>query len=124
MRIALDACALLGVVLLLAGAAVAKPRTHGGPGRAVPHQAAQDSGRSSHEAGPAAAQNAEPASPRDVVQRESRIEFDERMVQGQTAAGAIYLFQRGEAEFRSMIEVPSSFRERTVNTVFPDSPRP
>lgn len=60
----------------------------------------------------------EPVAPaaggREVVQRESRIEFDERLVQGQTAAGAIYLFQRGESEFRSMVKLPESFRERTV----------
>ena len=54
---------------------------------------------------------------RDVVQRESKIEFDERLVQGQTASGAIYLFQRGESEFNSMVHVPSSFRPRSIQTV-------
>jgi hypothetical protein len=54
---------------------------------------------------------------RDVVQRESKIEFDERLVQGQTASGAIYLFQRGESEFNSMVRLPSTFRERTVENV-------
>ena len=57
-----------------------------------------------------------------MVQRESHIEFDERLVQGQTAAGAIYLFQRGESEFRSMVRLPDSFRERTVRPVLPPSP--
>ena len=55
---------------------------------------------------------------RETVQRESHIEFDERLVQGQTAAGAIYLFQRGESEFRSMIRLPESFRERTTRALF------
>jgi hypothetical protein len=49
-----------------------------------------------------------------VVERESRIEFDERMVKGQTAAGAIYLFQRSPTEFKSIVQVPETFRPRTV----------
>lgn len=49
-----------------------------------------------------------------VVERESRIEFDERMVKGQSAAGAIYLFQRSPSEFKSIVQVPGSFRPRTV----------
>jgi hypothetical protein len=57
---------------------------------------------------------------RDVVQRESKIEFDERLVQGQTASGAIYLFQRGESEFNSMVRLPTTFRERTVENVLGD----
>jgi hypothetical protein len=57
---------------------------------------------------------------REAVQRESKIEFDERLVQGQTASGAIYLFQRGESEFNSMVRLPASFRARTVETVLGD----
>jgi hypothetical protein len=56
----------------------------------------------------------------DAARRESRIEFDERMVQGQTAAGAIYLFQRADAAFSSMIAAPASFRDRTLRTVYVD----
>jgi hypothetical protein len=54
-----------------------------------------------------------------VVERESRIEFDARLVQGQTAAGAIYLFQRGGSEINSMVRVPSSFHEQTIRGVLP-----
>jgi hypothetical protein len=69
----------------------------------------------------AKADPAKPApKPGDAARRESRIEFDERMVQGQTAAGAIYLFQRADAAFSSMIAAPESFRERTVRTVYVD----
>lgn len=73
---------------------------------------------------------AEPPAPKGapgpgaVVQRESKIEFDERLVQGQSAAGAIYLFQRGESEFLSMVDVPRSFKERTIEKVFQGRPRP
>ena len=62
-----------------------------------------------------------PAPAREVVQRESHIEFDERLVQGQTAAGAIYLFQRGESEFKSMVKLPESFRDRTVRPLLPNT---
>lgn len=67
-----------------------------------------------------AAPKADTARPGDAARRESRIEFDERMVQGQTAAGAIYLFQRADAAFSSMITPPETFRERTVRTVYVD----
>ncbi len=55
----------------------------------------------------------------DVVEHESRIEFDERMVRGQTAAGAIFLFQRTPSDLKSIVEVPSSFRQRTVEMLQP-----
>jgi hypothetical protein len=63
-------------------------------------------------AAPAAA--AGPGAPHEVVARESHIEFDERMIKGQTAAGAIYLFQRAPTEFKSIVTVPESFRPRTT----------
>ena len=74
----------------------------------------------------ATARDAKPAvtAAREVVQRESRIEFDERLVQGQTAAGAIYLFQRSDSELRSMVEPPDSFRDRTVRKLLPESRSP
>ncbi|MCC6809076.1 MAG: hypothetical protein IT381_16730 [Deltaproteobacteria bacterium] len=55
---------------------------------------------------------------REVIKRESKIEFDERVVQGQRAQGAVYLFQRAESRFTSLVKTPSTFRERTVKTVF------
>jgi hypothetical protein len=59
------------------------------------------------------------ASGHEVVERESRIEFDERMVRGQSAAGSIFLFQRAPSEFKSIVEVPDSFRAKTVELVQP-----
>ena len=55
----------------------------------------------------------------EVVEHESRIEFDERMVRGQTAAGAIFLFQRTPMDLKSIVEVPTSFREKTVELLVP-----
>jgi hypothetical protein len=56
---------------------------------------------------------------RESVRQESRIEFDERMLRGQSAAGVIYLFQRTPSDWKSIVEVPDSFRARTVKVVAP-----
>jgi len=56
---------------------------------------------------------------RESVRQESRIEFDERMLRGQSAAGVIYLFQRTPSDWKSIVEVPDSFRARTINVVAP-----
>jgi hypothetical protein len=66
---------------------------------------------------PAAAGGASAA--HEVVERESRIEFDERVVHGQSATGAIFLFQRAPSDFKSIVDVPDSFRDRTVELVKP-----
>jgi hypothetical protein len=58
-------------------------------------------------------------SARESVRQESRIEFDERMLRGQSAAGVIYLFQRSPSDWKSTVEVPDSFRQRTVDVVTP-----
>jgi hypothetical protein len=80
--------------------------------------AAADGGEKSTKSESAAAGAPSTASAaHQVVERESRIEFDERMVKGQSAAGAIYLFQRSPTEFKSIVQVPDSFRTRTVAVV-------
>ena len=56
---------------------------------------------------------------RESVRQESRIEFDERMLRGQSAAGVIYLFQRTPSDWKSIVEVPDSFRWRTLNVLGP-----
>ena len=56
---------------------------------------------------------------RESVRQESRIEFDERMLRGQSAAGVIYLFQRSPSDWKSIVEVPESFRSRTVDVLTP-----
>lgn len=60
---------------------------------------------------------------RETVKRESKIEFDERVVQGQRAQGAVYLFQRAETPFSSLVKTPESFRSRTVDSVYGDARR-
>lgn len=56
-----------------------------------------------------------------AVQRGERVEFDARLIQGQTAkAGAVYLFARVSTNLRSMVREQSSFRDKIVRTVFSD----
>jgi len=94
------------------GAAAPKPKAGaGGKGAAKP--AGGDATGGKGDAGHGA-----PVT-REVVERESHIEFDERVVRGQTAAGAIYLFQRAPSEFKSIVQVPDSFRSRTVELLSP-----
>jgi hypothetical protein len=63
------------------------------------------------------------AATREAVRQESRIEFDERMLRGQSASGVIYLFQRTPSEFKSIVQVPDSFRPRTVEILSPGQGR-
>jgi hypothetical protein len=56
---------------------------------------------------------------RESIRQESRIEFDERMLKGQSASGVIYLFQRTPSDWKSIVEVPDSFRQRTILPLTP-----
>jgi hypothetical protein len=52
----------------------------------------------------------------------SRIDFDDRLIQGQTnKSGAVYLYDRKELKNRSMIKTPDSFRQEIVGAVY-DAP--
>ena len=63
----------------------------------------------------------EPRTPiRESARQESRIEFDERLLRGQSAAGVIYLFQRTPSEWKSIVQVPDGFRDRTVSVLHSD----
>lgn len=74
---------------------------------------------------PAVADSPEPAQPQAGVdpgnlRRGGRVEFDGRLVQGQTAkSGAIYLFARKRSELRSMVQERTSYRKEVLRTVYP-----
>jgi hypothetical protein len=54
-----------------------------------------------------------------ALQRGQRLEFDGRLVQGQTArSGAVYLFERARSELRSMVRERRSYRDEIIRTVF------
>jgi hypothetical protein len=121
----------LAFCLLLAsatdGLAAGKRRPARGKPPAPPHEVpvrALGNGTSEPAAkakpGPPETRSAEARVPlRESARQESRIEFDERMLRGQSAAGVIYLFQRTPSDWKSIVEVPDSFRARTVNVLVP-----
>ena len=56
-----------------------------------------------------------------ALQRGGRVEFDGRLVQGQTAkSGAIYLFARQRTDLKSMVRERDSYRREVLRTVYPD----
>jgi hypothetical protein len=49
----------------------------------------------------------------------ARIDFDDRLIQGQTnKSGAVYLYDRKELKTRSMIRERESFRSEILSTVY------
>ena len=48
-----------------------------------------------------------------------RIDFDDRLIQGQTnKSGAVYLYDRKELKTKSMIKTRESFREEIVGSLY------
>ena len=95
----------------------AKPSIHNG---AAPTESVVEPASGKAAPAPVETRASEPrTSARESVRQESRIEFDERMLRGQSAAGVIYLFQRTPSDWKSTVEVPDSFRQRTVEVVTP-----
>lgn len=61
-----------------------------------------------------------PAVDPGALRRGGRVEFDGRLVQGQTAkSGAIYLFARKRTQLRSMVEERKNYRKEILRTVYP-----
>ncbi len=53
----------------------------------------------------------------------ARIDFDDRLIQGQTnKSGAVYLYDRKELKTRSMIRERESFRPEILSTVYDQQP--
>ena len=67
-----------------------------------------------------AAQNgAAPVTTASAVRGPNRIDFSERLIQGQTnKSGAVYLYDRKELKTPSMIKKRESFREETLATIY------
>jgi hypothetical protein len=56
-----------------------------------------------------------------TLQRSNRMEFDERLIRGQTAAsGAVYLFDRAPRELPGLVPLRRSYREEIVEPVLGD----
>ncbi len=67
-----------------------------------------------------AAQNGTaPVTTASAVRGPNRIDFTERLIQGQTnKSGAVYLYDRKELKTPSMIKKRESFREETLATIY------
>ena len=72
-------------------------------------------------ANPRAAPSAGPrnAPPTSGFRGPTRIDFDDRLIQGQTnQSGAVYLFDRKETGISSMVRRRKSFRQLTIQTIY------
>ena len=53
--------------------------------------------------------------------RAERIEFDERLIMGQSLkSGAVYLFERKDSEIQSMLKVRKDFRKELLEPIEPE----
>jgi hypothetical protein len=104
------------------GHARAAKAAKAGKGRKVPARAEP----SSKQAEPPASRGGDPvtgepasASGAPPSRGPARIDFDDRLIQGQTnKSGAVYLYDRKELKTRSMIRERENFRSEIVSTVY------
>ena len=124
--------ALLGGLLLPPPASAAGRNRRGGarPAQRVPRRPAQ---KAAPTPPPAAqverkAEDARPAGKGEEerdLKRGERVEFDGRLIEGQTAAsGAIYLFERLPSELRSMVSERRTYRREVLETLYPNGVAP
>ncbi len=73
--------------------------------------------RPAPEEAPAAAADGAPGAPQ--TRGPTRIDFDDRLIQGQTnKSGAVYLYDRKELKIRSMIKKRENFRDEIVSSLY------
>jgi hypothetical protein len=59
------------------------------------------------------------ASAEESYRGPTRVDFDERLIKGQTTkAGSVYIFDRQEIAIDSLVSKKRSFRARIIRTVF------
>jgi hypothetical protein len=59
------------------------------------------------------------ASAQESYRGPTRVNFDERVIKGQTAkSGSVYIFERQELAQGSLVSKKRSFRARTIRVVF------
>lgn len=72
---------------------------------------------------PASGESAQGASSAPASRGPARIDFDDRLIQGQTnKSGAVYLYDRKELKTRSMIRERDNFRSEILSTVYDQQP--
>ncbi|GMU60811.1 MAG: hypothetical protein IT380_11265 [Myxococcales bacterium] len=104
--------ALCALALILAFAAEAKPKKGKRPAPAPAPAAAPAPA-------PEAASAAADSGGAPGVRGPTRIDFDDRLIQGQTnKSGAVYLYDRKELKIRSMIKKRENFRDEIVGSLY------
>jgi hypothetical protein len=64
---------------------------------------------------------AAPAAAEDGYRGPTRVNFDERLIKGQTAkSGSVYIFDRQQIEIQSLVNRKRLFRPLIIKTVFED----
>jgi hypothetical protein len=57
----------------------------------------------------------------DEYQGPKRVEFDDRLIKGQTArAGAVYIYNRQKSDVRSLVVLKRQFLPHSIRAVFGD----
>jgi hypothetical protein len=65
------------------------------------------------------AAEAPPTDPAAPVRGPTRIDFDDRLIQGQTnRSGSVYLYDRKELKIRSMVKKRENFRDEIVGSLY------
>ncbi|MCU0701565.1 MAG: hypothetical protein MUC96_34065 [Myxococcaceae bacterium] len=109
---------LAGSLLLIAGVAHAAPKKKPAAAPAARKPAAAPASAPA-EAAPAPAAAAEAGGGGSAVRGPTRIDFDDRLIQGQSnKSGAVYLYDRKELKIRSMIKKRDNFRDEIVGSLY------
>lgn len=105
-----------------AKAGAAKGKNRKAPPKAEPsRQVEPASARVNNE--PVSGEPAPAASATRPTRGPARIDFDDRLIQGQTnKSGAVYLYDRKELKTRSMIRERDNFRSEIESTVYDQQP--
>lgn len=103
------------LLILIAHAAEAGPKKKPKPAAPAPVAApSAPAGAPSADAAPAAGGDGATG-----VRGPTRIDFDDRLIQGQSnKSGAVYLYDRKELKVRSMIKKRDNFRDEIVGSLY------
>lgn len=111
---------LVILAVFAATSAAAAPKKKPAPAAAKkPAPAAVPSAIPSRAGTPEEAPPADTAAAPPTSRGPTRIDFDDRLIQGQSnKSGAVYLYDRKELKVRSMIKKRESFREEIVGSLY------
>lgn len=110
---------IFAICLATAGASVASPafaQDKGKKSKAEAEKKAEAEEPAEAEEGATEEAAATQASSASTLQRGNRMEFDARLIRGERASGAVFLFQRATRPLPSMVKRRTSYLDDTVAT--------